>query len=52
MILEKLLSIVDQGLTDCVTMPGSPVAVQACAALLGRRLPSHVRQHSVLSAVS
>ena len=43
MILEKLLSIVDQGLTDCVTMPGSPVAVQVCAALLGRRLPSRVR---------
>jgi len=52
MILEKLLSIVDQGLTDCVTMPGSPVAVQACVALLGRRLPSRVRQHSALSAVS
>jgi len=33
-------------------MPGSPVAVQACAALLGRRLPSRVRQHSALSAVS
>jgi len=33
-------------------MPGSPVAVRAGASLLGRRLPSRVRQHSALSAVS
>jgi len=33
-------------------MPGSPVAVQAGASLLGRRLPSRVRQHSALSALS
>jgi len=29
-------------------MPGSPVAVRAGASLLGRRLPSRVRQHSAL----
>jgi len=33
-------------------MPGSPVAVRAGASLLGQRLPSRVRQHSALSAVS
>jgi len=33
-------------------MPGSPDAVRAGASLLGRRLPSRVRQHSALSAVS
>jgi len=33
-------------------MPGSPVAVRAGVSLLGRRLPSRVRQHSALSAVS
>ena len=32
--------------------PGSPVAVRAGASLLGRRLPSRVRQHSALSAVN
>ena len=31
-------------------MPGSPVAVRAGASLLGRRLPSRVRQHLALSA--
>ena len=31
---------------------GSPVAVRAGASLLGRRLPSRVRQHSALSVVS
>jgi len=33
-------------------MPGSPVAVRAGASLLGRRLPSRVRQHSAPSALS
>ena len=33
-------------------MPGSPVAVRAGSSLLGRRLPSCVRQHLALSAVS
>ena len=33
-------------------MPGSPVAVRAGTSLLVQRLPSRVRQHSALSAVS
>ena len=33
-------------------MLGSPVTVRAGASLLGQRLPSRVRQHSALSAVS
>ena len=33
-------------------MPGSPVTVRAGASLLGQQLPSRVRQHSALSAVS
>ena len=33
-------------------MTGSPVAVRTGASLLGRRLPSRVRQHSALSVVS
>ena len=33
-------------------MPGSPAAIWAGANLLGRWLPSHVRQHLALSAVS
>jgi len=32
-------------------MPGSPVAVRAGASLLGRRLPSRVRQHSALGSL-
>jgi len=41
--------------TSSSVMPMShrpPVAVRAGASLLGRRLPSRVRQHSALSAVS